>query len=67
MTSNQVGWTNMMERRDKLKDLVGNKYPWAEVICSKPDCLICRSSLNQLEKLPPQYRPKVGKCHQKET
>ena len=26
---NQMGWTNMVKRRDKL-----NQYPWAEVICT---------------------------------
>ena len=37
---NLIGWTNLVERRDKRKDLVGNKYPWAEVTCSRPDCLM---------------------------
>ena len=37
----QVGWTKMVERGGtKLKDLVGNKYPWAEDTCGRPDCLI---------------------------
>ena len=32
---NKMGWTNMVKRRDKL-----NQYPWAEVICSRPDYLM---------------------------
>ena len=56
----------MVERGgDKLKDLVGNKYPWAEVPCKRPDCLICRSTWSQPESVPPAYRSKLGKCYMK--
>ena len=51
------GWTKVIERGGtKLKDLVGNKYPWAEVSCARENCLLCRSALTQPPTLPPDYR-----------
>ena len=50
----QQGWTKIIERGGtKLKDMVTNKYPWAEVCCQREDCLLCRSSLHQPPEVPP--------------
>ena len=60
----QQGWTKVIERGGKkLKDLVTNKYPWAEVSCQRKDCLLCRSSLYQPPEVLPAYRSQVGKCY----
>ena len=52
-----LGWTKIIERGGtKIKDIVTNKYPWAEVSSQREDCLLCRSSLHQPPELPPAYR-----------
>ena len=38
-----LGWTKVVERGGtKVKDIITNKYPWAEVSCQRQDCLLCR-------------------------
>ena len=51
-----LGWTKVVERGGtKVKDIITNKYPWAEVSCQRQDCLLCRSALYQPPEVPPSY------------
>ena len=45
-----------------MKDMVTNKYPWAEVSCEREDCLIYRSCLSQPPEVPNNYKSQLGKC-----
>ena len=55
----QQGWIKIIERGGtKLKDMVTNKYPWAEVSCRREDCCSVDPACTSPQRSPAPTSPK---------